>query len=58
MEKGNEKKGFFARLADNKKAKKSSCCCCSIEIEEVPEGDKENKPAEAKDNEGKGGCCC
>ena len=58
MEKDNEKKGFFAKLTENKKAKKSSCCCCNIEIEEVPEDEKENKPDEAKDSEGKGGCCC
>ncbi|MGE5496106.1 MAG: hypothetical protein ACM3S4_12490 [Burkholderiales bacterium] len=58
MEKGKEKKGIFARLAENKKAKKSSCCCCNIEIEEIPEDEKETKPTGAKDTEGKGGCCC
>jgi hypothetical protein len=56
MEKDKEKKGIFARLAENKKAKKSSCCCCNIEIEEIPEDAKDNKPADAKDSEGNGNC--
>ena len=40
-EKGNEKKGLFARLAENKKSKRNSCCC-NIELEEIPEENNES----------------
>ncbi|OQB20840.1 MAG: hypothetical protein BWY11_02265 [Firmicutes bacterium ADurb.Bin182] len=55
MKDEKEKKGFFARLAENKKDKKSSCCC-NIEIEEIPEDEKENKTS-AEDTDNKGNCC-
>ena len=54
MKDENEKKGLFVRLAG--KGKKNSCCC-NIEVEEIPEENKDDqKEKEAKKD--KGSSCC
>lgn len=56
MKNENKKKGLFERLMGNKKAKKSSCCG-SIELEEIPEENTDNKN-EKLPKEEKGNSCC
>ncbi len=56
MKNENEKKGFFARLTENKEAKKSSCCC-NVELEEIPDENNDNQ-SDKKSLTEKGNSCC
>ena len=53
MSKENEKKGFFERLLGGNKSKKGSCCG-GVEIEEIPENNKDKETPKDK----KGNSCC
>ena len=55
-ETGNEKKGLFARLTENKKNKKNSCCC-NIELEEIPEEKSERVNNNTPNEKGEDSCC-
>lgn len=55
-EKGIEKKGLFARLAESKKSKKNSCCC-NIELEDIPEENNKNASESTAKEKSPDSCC-
>lgn len=55
-EKGIEKKGLFARLAESKKPKKNSCSC-DIELEDIPEENKKNESERTAKEKSPDSCC-
>ena len=56
MKNENEEKGLFRRLVGSKKAPKSSCCC-SVELEELPEENADNKNEKEPHKEEENSCC-